>query len=60
MDYFVNIGISLVLSALKQAVKNPAHKAELRNAMLKIYTQIGIVFGDDPQFVSAAQTNHNL
>jgi UDP-N-acetyl-D-mannosaminuronic acid transferase (WecB/TagA/CpsF family) len=58
MDWLFDLGISAVLSALKQAVKNPERKAAIRRAMLKVYTQIGIVFAADSDFAQAAENAH--
>ena len=55
MNYFLDFAISILLTELKSVVKNPGKAAELKSVMLKIYTQIGVVFGTDPQFQEAAK-----
>lgn len=45
-----DLGISVIFTALREAVKNPDKKAKLKKVMLKIKTQIEIVFSDDPDF----------
>lgn len=55
---FFDFGISAVLTALRASVKNPERKAAIRRVMLKIYTQIGLVFGADDDFIESAKKNH--
>ena len=50
MDFFVSMGVSLVLAALKEFVKNPAKKVEMKKAMLKVYNGIKATYADDPDF----------
>lgn len=45
-----DLGISAVLTALRESVKNPAKKAAVKKVMLKIKTQIDLIFADDPDF----------
>jgi len=45
-----DLGISFVFTGLREASKNPAKKAALKKVMLKIKTQIELVFADDPDF----------
>jgi len=45
-----DLGISFVFTALREAVKNPQKKADLKKLMLKIKTQIELIWGDDPDF----------
>lgn len=47
MDYFLDMAIAIVLSALKTAIKNPDKAETLKKAMLKIRTQIDLVYGQD-------------
>lgn len=47
MDVFLSMGIAVILEALKAAVKNPEKAKQLRKAMLKIRTQIDLVYGED-------------
>jgi hypothetical protein len=53
MDTWLTMAISVVLLALKETIKNPAKKAELKKAMLKIRDQINLIYGDDPDFLPA-------
>ncbi len=59
-EFLIDLGISAILTTLKLAVKNPTRKAEIRRVMLKVYTQIGIVFSADSDFVDAAVKAHKL
>jgi len=52
-DFWLEIGITAVLTALRDAVKNPEKKAKLRPAMLKIGATILAVWYGDPQFDEA-------
>lgn len=47
MDMLISMGIALVIQGLKEAIKNPTKKEELKKAMFKVYTQIGIAY---PEF----------
>lgn len=58
-DFLFDLGISALLTTLKLAIKNPERKAEVRKVMLKIYTQIGVVYGADEDFVAAANKAHS-
>lgn len=49
-EFLLDLGISAVLTSLKLAVKNPERKEQLRRVMLKIYTQIVIVYAGDESF----------
>jgi len=49
MDW-LDFGISVVLSALRGAVKNEQRKQQLRAAMLKIAATIQAVYGLDDEF----------
>lgn len=51
-NYLLGIAVSVLLTALKDSVKNAAHKATLKSIALKIYTQIGVVYADDPDFAN--------
>lgn len=59
-DFFLDIGISAVLTVLKQSVKNAERKAELKRVMLKIYNQIGLVYGGEDEFVDSAVKHNKL
>ena len=50
MDFWTNMAISVVLSVLKEMIKNPAKKEELKKAMLKVRNQIEVVYTEDPDF----------
>lgn len=45
-DLIINLGISAILSA----IKNPAKKAQLRKAFLKVFNAIKAAFPTDPDF----------
>lgn len=49
MDWF-DFGISIVLTALRGAVKNEQRKQQLRAAMLKVAATIQAVYGMDDEF----------
>ncbi len=49
-DFWVDMALSVLFSVLKQVVKNPAKKAELKKAMLKLRDTINIAYGGDPDF----------
>jgi uncharacterized membrane protein len=42
--------IAMATSVILSTVKNPAKKASLKKAMLKIYKTIGTVYAGDPDF----------
>jgi hypothetical protein len=44
------MGISFVLTAVKESVKNPARKAELKKALKKVRDSINLLYADDPDF----------
>lgn len=48
---WTSLAITLILEALKEAVKNPAKALQLRAAMLKIAATIQVVYGDDESFL---------
>lgn len=60
LEFILDLGISAVLTTLREAIKNPERKLQVRRVMLKLYTQIGIVFGADDDFIDAAKKNHEL
>ncbi|HMV51014.1 MAG TPA: hypothetical protein PLD20_05740 [Blastocatellia bacterium] len=47
-----SLATTFVLSALREAVKNPERKAAIRERMLEIANLINTVFGTDPAFQS--------
>lgn len=49
-DYFFNLGISIILTELKTALKDPVHARRLKSVMLKIYNSIKSVYADDADF----------
>ena len=49
-DLLLNMGISFVLTAIKESFKNPAKKAELKKAMLKVRNQINLLYAGDEDF----------
>lgn len=42
--------ITMAVAIILQSVKNPAKKAELKKAMLKIRNAINTAYADDPDF----------
>ena len=48
MDYFLSMAIAIILSAIKLAVKNPQHAAELKSALLKVRDQINFLYPEEP------------
>jgi len=44
MDYFFSMAVSIILTAVKEAVKNPAKKEELKKALLKIRDAISAAY----------------
>jgi hypothetical protein len=51
-DFLLNMGITTVLTAIRQSVKNPAKKEQLKRALLKIRNAINALYFDDPDFAS--------
>lgn len=45
-----DLGISAVLTALKQSIKDPKKKSELKRVFLKIRNQINSLYANDPDF----------
>lgn len=52
-DFWLEIGITAVLSALKQSIKNPVKRDSIRPAMLKIASTILALWGDDKTFLES-------
>lgn len=48
VDIWINFGISVILTA----VKDPAKRAELKRAMLKVRNAINTAYAGDPDFES--------
>ncbi len=49
-DMLLQMGITFVLTAIKQSFKNPTKKIELKKAMLKIRDQINLLYAGDADF----------
>lgn len=45
-----DIGISAILTALREAIKNATRRAQLKAVMLKIAASIFAVWPEDPEF----------
>jgi hypothetical protein len=60
MDFLFDLGVSAILTTLKNLIHNPTRKAAVRKVMLKIYTQIGIVFANDEDFIDSAISAHDV
>jgi hypothetical protein len=48
--------IAMATSVILASIKNPAKKAALKKAMLKIYKTIGTVYAGDPDFQAVSGT----
>jgi hypothetical protein len=46
-DFIIDMGISIVLSAIKIAFKNNTSKESLKKALMKIKFQIELLYPDD-------------
>jgi len=44
MDFCISMAISIILTAIKQAVKNPEKAEELKRAFLKVRDQIDLLY----------------
>ena len=55
-SFWVNLAITTILSALKEAFKNSTKKEGLKKAMLKIAGTIQAVYGDDAGFDADLKT----
>jgi len=44
MDFYISMAISVILTAIKQAVKNPDKAEELKRALLKVRDQIDLLY----------------
>ncbi len=49
-EWLVQMGITTILSVLKESVKNEQKKADLKKAMLKIRNAINTLYADDEDF----------
>lgn len=45
-DFLIDIGVSAIISS----IKNPKNRAKLKAVMLKVYTKIKTAYADDPDF----------
>ena len=50
MNFFFDMAVSVVLTVLKEVIKNKEKKAEVRKAMLKISNSIAAAYADDQDF----------
>lgn len=48
--FYIDLGISIVLSVIKQSVKNPKSKANLKAALLKVRNAINALYAGDEDF----------
>jgi hypothetical protein len=44
IDFYVNLGLSIVFSVLAQVVKNPEKKEELKRALVKLRDQLLFIY----------------
>jgi hypothetical protein len=44
IDFWTNIGLSIVFSVLQQVVKNPEKKEEMKRAMVKLRDQLNMAY----------------
>lgn len=51
MDYWLDMALAVMFSTLKQVIKNPVKKAELKKAMLKLRDNINIAYAGDVDFI---------
>ena len=49
-DYFVDMALGIIFSALKVLVKNPKRKGQLKKAFLKLRDAINTAFAGDSDF----------
>ena len=49
-DFLINMGITIVLTAVKNTFKSSSAKAKYKAAMLKVYNAIKVSFAGDPDF----------
>ncbi len=47
LDFWVSMGINIVLTAIKQAFKNPEMAEQLKKALLKVRDQINILYPEE-------------
>lgn len=44
MDFYISMAISVILTAIKQAVKNPDKAEDLKRGLLKVRDQIDLLY----------------
>jgi len=49
-EYFINMGINLILTALKTSFKSAGARAKYKAALLKVFNGIKTTFAGDPDF----------
>lgn len=49
-SFWVDMALSVIFSVLKQVIKNPGKKTDLKAAMLKLRNTINTVWAGDPDF----------
>jgi len=49
MDFWTNLAITVILSSIKQAVRNPESKAALKRALYKVRDAIDALYATDEQ-----------
>jgi hypothetical protein len=49
-DFLVSMGLSVLFTSLKQFVKNPQSKENMKKGLLKLRNAINAAYIDDPDF----------
>ena len=49
-EWLIPMALSIVFQILKDSVKNPASKAKMRAAFLKLFNAIKSLYSGDPDF----------
>ncbi len=49
-DFLISMGLSVLFTSLKQFVKNPQSKSNMKKALLKLRDSINAAYADDPDF----------
>lgn len=49
-SFLIDLAVSVILSLLKQVVKNPAKKAQMRKVFLKVFNATRQAYPNDPDF----------
>lgn len=49
-DFWLPMALSIIFQVIKQSIKNPRAKADLKSAMLKLRNQINLMYVGDPDF----------